>query len=93
MTLCKPEVKIKHPELNLTAHIFALFHITSQKSNYDVICDQDILREPGMHLDFPKNFVIWRETTIPMKIVKCEPPLQFKKVKILRVQLIELGKF
>ena len=37
LTLCKAEVKIKLPELKFTAHIFAPFHVTSQKSNYNVI--------------------------------------------------------
>ena len=36
-TLCEAEVKIKLPELNFTAHIFAPFNVTSQKSNYNVI--------------------------------------------------------
>ena len=36
-TSCKAEVKLKLPELNVTAHIFAPFQVTSQKSNYDVI--------------------------------------------------------
>ena len=37
LTLCEAEVKTKLPELNFTAHIFAPFHVTSQKSNYNVI--------------------------------------------------------
>ena len=37
LTLCKAEVKIEFPKLNVMAHIFAQFHITSQKSNYNVI--------------------------------------------------------
>ena len=63
-TLCKAEVKIKLPKLNFTAHIFAPFHITSQKSNYDVIFGQDLLCELGMNLDFQNNFVGWKETKI-----------------------------
>ena len=51
-TLCKAEVKNKLPELNFTAHVFAPFHVTSQKSNYDVIFDRDLLRELGINLDF-----------------------------------------
>ena len=46
---CKAEVKIKLPELNFTAHIFAPFHVTSQKSNYNVIFGQDLLQELGIN--------------------------------------------
>ena len=31
LTSCKAEEKIKLPEINITAHIFAPFHVTSQK--------------------------------------------------------------
>ena len=48
--LCKAEVKLKLPELNFTSHIFALFHVSSQKSNYSVIFGQDLLREVGINL-------------------------------------------
>ena len=41
---CEAEVKIKLPESYFTAHIFVPFHITSQKSNYNVIFGQDSLR-------------------------------------------------
>ena len=50
-TLCKAEVKIKLPELNVTVHSFAPFHVSSQKSNYD------LLRELGINLDFQNNFL------------------------------------
>ena len=36
-TSCKTEVKLKLPELNVTAHIFALFHVTSHNNNFNVI--------------------------------------------------------
>ena len=54
--LCKAKVKIKLPKLNVTAHIFAPFHVTSEKSNYEVILSQDILRELGIILDVQNNF-------------------------------------
>ena len=41
LTSRKTEVKRKLPKLNVTVHIFALFHISSKKSNYNVIFDQD----------------------------------------------------
>ena len=58
-TSCEAEVKIKLPELNFTAHFFAPFHVTSQKSNYDVIFGQDLLQGLGINLDFQNNFVGW----------------------------------
>ena len=57
LTSNKAEVKIKLPKLNVTTHIFALFHLTSQKSNYDIIFGQDLPRELGINLDFQNNFV------------------------------------
>ena len=59
---CKAEVKIELPELNVTAHIFASFHVTSQKSNYDAIFGQDLLWELGINLDFQNNLVGWKDT-------------------------------
>ena len=66
---CKAEVKIKLAELNFTAHTFAPFHTTSQKSNYDVIFDLDLLQHLGIKLDFQNNFVGWKETKTPMKSI------------------------
>ena len=56
-TSYEAQVKIKLPELDFTAHIFAPFHVTSQKSNYNVIFGQDSLPELGINLDFYNNFV------------------------------------
>ena len=63
-TSCEVEVKLKLPELNVTAHIFAPFHVTNQKSNYDVIFGQDLLQQLGINLDFQNNSVIWKEIKI-----------------------------
>ena len=76
-TSYKVEVKLKLPELNFTAHIFAPFHVTSQKSNYDAIFGRDLLRELGINLDFQNNFVIWKETKIPMKSSNCKMKTNF----------------
>ena len=57
-TSYEAEVKIKLPELNLTHHIFAPFHIIIQKSNYDVIFDQDLPRELGINLDFQNKTLL-----------------------------------
>ena len=69
LMLCKAEVKIKLPEFYFTAHIFAPFHITSQKSNY---IHQDLLQRLGVNLDFQNKCVGWKETKISMKSINCE---------------------
>ena len=43
------EVKIKLPDLNLTAHIFAPFHVTSQMNNCNLIFGQDLQQELGIN--------------------------------------------
>ena len=76
-TLCKVEVKLKLPELNFTAHIFAPFHVTSQKSNYDVIFRRDLLQELRINLDFQNNFFNWKETKISIKSINCKTRTNF----------------
>ena len=39
-------------KLNVTAHISAPFHMTTNKSNYNVICGRALLQELGIQLDF-----------------------------------------
>ena len=73
-TSCKAEVKIELPELN---HIFAPFHVTSQKSSYNVSFGRDLLRELGINLDFQNNVVGWKETKIYMKSINCEMKTNF----------------
>ena len=93
-TSCKAEVKIKFPEFNSIAHIFAPFHVTSQKSNCDVIFGQDIPQELGIKLDFQNNFVIWKEAKTPMKSIICKIRTNFAiQESKLRVQQIELRIF
>ena len=76
-TSYEAEVKIKSPEVNFTALIFAPFHVTSQKSSYNVIFDPDILRELGINLDCQNNFVGWKEAKIPMKSIYCKMRTNF----------------
>ena len=68
----RAEVKITLPELNIMVHIFALFHITRQKNNYNIIFEKDLLQEVGINLDFQNYFVGWKETKIPMKSINCK---------------------
>ena len=53
----KPELKLNFQNLMLMAHVFAPFHMISQKSNYDVTFDQDLQRKLEINLDFQNNFV------------------------------------
>ena len=70
-TCCEAEVKIKPPKLNVTAHIFAQFHVTSQ-SNYNEFFGQDLIRKIGTNLYFQKIFVGWKETKILMISMNCK---------------------
>ena len=56
-TSCKAEGKIKLDKLFVTAHIFAPFLVTSQKSNYNVIFGRVLLQRLRINLDFQHNFV------------------------------------
>ena len=49
---CEAEEKMKLPKLNVTTHIFAPVHVTSQMSNYNVIFGQDLLQELRINLIF-----------------------------------------
>ena len=42
------ETTLKIPELNVMAHNSAPFHVTTKKSNYNVIVGRDLLREVGI---------------------------------------------
>ena len=72
LTSSEVKVRIKLPELNTTAHISAPFHVTDQRSNYDVIFGRNLLRELGISLDFQNNFVGWKESKIHMKPINCK---------------------
>ena len=76
-TSCKAEVKIKLPELKFMAHIFAPFHVSSQKNNYNVTFGRDLPRELGINLNFKNNFWGWKETNIPMKSINCKMRTNF----------------
>ena len=47
------------------------FHVTSQKSDYNVTFGQDLLQGLGISLDFQNNFISLRETKIPMRAINC----------------------
>ena len=75
--LYEAEVKIKLPKLNVMAHIFVPFHVTSPKNNYDVIFGRDLRQMLGINIDFQINFVGWKETNVPMKLNKCKIRIHF----------------
>ena len=51
------QITLKMPELNVTAHISAPFHVTAKKRNYDVIFDKNLIQELRIQLDFQNNFI------------------------------------
>ena len=68
-TSYKAEIAFKSSELNVTAHISAPFHVTTKKSNTDVIFDSNLLRELGIQLDFQNNFTGWKDIYLPMNTI------------------------
>ena len=46
------KITLKMPELNVTAQISTPFHVTTKKSNYNVIFVSYLLREIGIQIDF-----------------------------------------
>ena len=63
---------MKLPEFNFTAHIFAPFHVTHLKSNYNVIFGRDLLQEIKINWDFQIKFVGWKEDKLLMKSINCK---------------------
>ena len=68
---------VKMPELNVTAHISVPFHMTTKKSNYNVIFGSDLLQELGIQLDFQNNGIGWKDINLPMKPVDCKMRTHF----------------
>ena len=64
-------LNIKMPEFNETATIKIDCHVTTNKSNYDIIIGRDTLRELGITLDFSNDTVTWNNATISMKPPNC----------------------
>ena len=71
------EIGLKMPELNVTAHISASFHVTTKKNNYDVILGRDLLRELGIQLDLQNNFIGWQDINLPVKPIDCNMKTHF----------------
>ena len=71
------EITLKIPELNVTAHISALFHVTTIKSDYNVIFWKDLLQELGIQLDFQNDYIGWQDINLPMKPVYCKMRTHF----------------
>ena len=68
----KAEITFKMPELNVSAHISAPFHVTTKKSNYNIIFGRDLLRDLGIQLEFQNNFIGWKEINLSMKVIDCK---------------------
>ena len=61
--------RLQMPDLNVTAHISTPFYVTTKKCNYNVVIGRDLLQELGTQLDFQNNFIGWKDTNIPMKLI------------------------
>ena len=55
------------PELNPTARVKYMVHVTKQISKYDMIIGRDILQELGIVLDFEESRIKWKDYFTPMK--------------------------
>ena len=66
------EITFKISELNVTVQISAPFHLTTRKSNFDIIFRRDSIQELRIQLDFPKKFIRWQDINIPMRPIDCE---------------------
>ena len=71
------EITLKLPEIDVTAVISTPFHVTSKKSNYDVIFDTDFLLELGIQLNFQNSFIGLQDINIPMKPIDCKMIIHF----------------
>ena len=49
------------------AYFSAPFHVTTKKSNYNVIFGRDLLWELEIQLVFQTNFIGWQDIHLPMK--------------------------
>ena len=60
------------PEIKISNQISAPFHVTTKKSNYDVIFGKDLLQEFGIKLDIQNHFIEWKDINLPMKPIDCK---------------------
>ena len=51
------KITFKITELNVTDHISAPFHVTTKKSNYNIMFGADLLWWLGIQLDFQHNYI------------------------------------
>ena len=71
-TSCEVEIISKTAEFNVTTQISAPFHVTTKKSNYNVIFGTDLLWELGIQLDFQNSFIGWGDINLPTKPICCK---------------------
>ena len=68
-------------ELNVTAHIYAPFHMAAKKSSHDVIFGRDRLQELGIQLDFQNNLIVWPGINLSLKPIDCKMRTHFTSRK------------
>ena len=69
------KIKVKLPELNVMVHISATFHVTTRKSNYDVIFGK--LQGLGIQLEFQNNIIEWQDINLHMKPIDSKMRIHF----------------
>ena len=66
-TNARGTLKLRLPELNPSAELKIVCHVTNRQSNYKIILGQDVLNELGIVLDFKRRVILWNESEAQMK--------------------------
>ena len=66
-TNARGTLKLMLPELNPSAELKVVCHVTNRQSNYKIILGRDVLSELGVILDFKRRVILWNESEAQMK--------------------------
>ena len=66
-TNARGTLKLRLPELNPSAELKVVCHVTNRQSNYKIILGRDVLSELGIVLDFKRRVISWNESEAQMK--------------------------
>ena len=94
-TIASAHLELELPELNHTAVINAEFHVTLQKSTYEIILGRDLLRSLGLNFNFKENTITWEHVSIDMKFRDCEikSHLPLQNQTVLKKPLVGLSEY
>ena len=76
-TSCEAKITLKIQQLNVAAHICALFYVTIKICNYDVIFGRYLFQELGIQLDFQNDFIVWQDINLPVTPMDCKMRTHF----------------